>query len=151
MSAWDYRVIRKEHKETNSITYHIHEVYYSDNGTIESWTERPVQPLGENLFELREDIRYFLRAFRRPVLEEKIIEGKPQLVNDDDHYEINPGHYFEFMDRTSIALDYVYQFLGSHPLISKEPQLKAVYQKVEDALADLYQLSGRLDDKQENN
>jgi hypothetical protein len=151
MAIWNYRVIRRDDKETDTVTYQVHEVYYADNGTIEGWTKNAVKPMGENLFELREDIRYFLRSFRLPVLEEKTIDGQTQLHVDDDHSEINPGHYFEFMDRTSIALDYVYQYLGSHPVIAKEPQLKNAYQKVEEALADLYQLAGRLDYEQENN
>ena len=27
MSRWHYRVIRKHHPETDSVTYHVHEVY----------------------------------------------------------------------------------------------------------------------------
>jgi hypothetical protein len=79
MSYWNYRVIEKYHKETDTNTYHIHEVYYSDDGIIVSWTESAVGPIGETVGELREDIRFFTKAFQKPVLKEETengIEGK---------------------------------------------------------------------------
>ena len=69
MSHWNYRVIRNRHTETDSVTYQVHEVYYREDGGIEGWTQEPVAPLGETAEELREDIRYFLHAFRCPILE----------------------------------------------------------------------------------
>lgn len=144
MLHWNYRVIKKQ-LDPNTVSYQIHEVYYSDSGTIETWTESPVEPYGETEFELREDIRYYLRAFRLPVLEEKADSEKPTLVEESYDYAINPGHYFEFMDRTSVALDYVYQFLGNHPLLRHDAELKRSYDRVEEALAELYQLAGKKD------
>ncbi|NKE72887.1 hypothetical protein [Candidatus Manganitrophus noduliformans] len=116
MSYWDSRVIRKRHSDSNGATYQIHEVYYADNGSVEHWTEDSVQPFGETAEELREEIRLFLRVFRRPILEWKEVGGKEALIPDEDDSPINEGHYFEFMDRASVAVDYAYQFLGSHPL-----------------------------------
>ena len=40
--TWNYRVIRKRHAETDSVTYQIHEVYYGEDREIERWTEDPV-------------------------------------------------------------------------------------------------------------
>ncbi len=73
MSHWNYRVIRKHHVETDSVTYHVHEVYYREDDSMESWTQEPVAPMGETAEELREDTRYFLRAFRCLILEEQVI------------------------------------------------------------------------------
>ena len=145
MTHWNYRVIRKHHTETDSVTYHVHEVYYRDDGNIESWTQESVTPMGETVEELREDIRYFLHAFRRPLLEETETDEGPVLIPDDTDDTINDGHYFELMDRASVALDYIYQFLGSHPLIRKDKTLQSIYEKAEEALADLYQQAGRLE------
>ena len=39
MSFWNYRVIHKYHEENDTLTYHIQEVYYDENGSIEGWTE----------------------------------------------------------------------------------------------------------------
>ena len=145
MSHWNYRVIRKHHTETDSVTYHVHEVYYRDDGSTQSWTQEAVEPMGETAEELREDIRYFLRAFRCPILEEKETDEGSTLFPDDTNNEINDGHYFELMDRASVALDYIYQFLGSHPVVRKDKTLQDMYEKAEEALAELYQQAGRLE------
>ena len=145
MSYWNHRVIRNHHNETDSVTYQVHEVYYHENGAIEGWTEKPVTPMGETAEELREDIRYFLHAFRRPILEEKETDEGSTLIPDDTDDAINDGHYFELMDRASVALNYIYQFLGSHPLVRKDKTLQEIYEKAEESLADLYQQAGRLE------
>ncbi len=143
--TWNYRIIKKTFADNDAAQYEIHEVYYEGN-SISGWTQNSVNPSGTSVAELREDIRYFLQAFKRPLLEEKIIDGKKVLVDDDDYSEINDGHYFEFMDRGAfVASDYIYQFLGSHPLIRKEENLKHFYEKAESALAELYQEAGRLE------
>jgi len=150
MSHWNYRIIEKYHKETDTSTYHIHEVYYSDDGIIESWTESAVEPMGETADELREDIRFFMKAFRKPVLKEEMANEKPVLVPQNDIQEINAGHYFELMDRAGVAVDYIYQFLGCHPIIRKESKLRKVYEQAEEALAELYQEAGRLEFERTN-
>lgn len=93
----------------------------------------------------KEDSRYFLQAFRRPVLEVQENDEGATLVSDDTDDAINDGHYFELMDRVSVALDYVYQFLGSHPLMKKDERLQEVYEKAEESLAELYQRAGLLE------
>ena len=145
MSHWNYRIIRKQHTKTDSVTYHVHEVYYREDGSIESWTQESVGLMGETAEELREDLRYFLRAFRCPILEEKETNEGVILFSEDTNNAINDGHYFELMDRSSVALDYIYQFLGSHPLIRKDKTLQDMYEKAEEALAELYQQAGRLE------
>ena len=145
MSHWNYRVIRNRHTETDSVTYQVHEVYYREDGGIEGWTQDPVAPLGETAKELREDIRYFLHAFRCPILEVRETDEGATLFPDDVDEAINEGHYFELMDRASVALDYIYQFLGSHPVMRKDRTLQSTYEKAEEALAELYQQAGRLE------
>ena len=49
------------------------------------------------------------------------------------------------MDRASVAVDYIYQFLGCHPLMRRESRLHRLYQQAEKALAELYQEAGRLE------
>ena len=148
MGTWNHRIIRKVFPEHDTVTFEIHDVYYSDQGVIDSWTEEPVSPSGESEAELREDIRHFLQAFRLPILEEQKKNEKAILIEDTDDNRINSGHYFEFMDRSSVALDYVYQFVGSHPLLKKENRLKEAYLKAEKELANLYQIAGQIEDEQ---
>lgn len=137
MSHWNYRVIQKPVQDTEDLIYEIHEVYYSDDGEIDGWTENPVKPFGESGFELREDIRHFLEAFRHPILEEKKVDEIDILTEIPYGSKVNQGHDFEFMDKTSIAIDYIYQFLGTHPLLKKEKQLRELYSKAARALSDL--------------
>ncbi len=141
---WNYKVIRKRHAD-NSVTFHIHEVYYREDRSIESWTEQPVTPMGEEVSELREDIRHFSHAFRHPVLEERETNGHSTLCSDEMADAINDDHYFELMDRASVASDYIYQFLGSHPLMREYEDLRTTFQKASEALAQLYQQAARLE------
>jgi hypothetical protein len=144
MSYWNHRVIHSYHEKTDSHTYQIHEVYYDDKGTIEGWTSA-VEPFGETPFELREDIRYLMKAFQKPILKSTIENGEEILIDDEEASEINLGHYTEFLDRAWVSVDYIYQFLGSHPLLRKEKRLQNLYNKAEKALSDLYQEAGKLD------
>jgi hypothetical protein len=145
MSTWNYRVLRKTHPDADSASYEVHEVFYQEDGSVDGWTVESVRPFGETVEELREDLRHFLHAFRRPVMEEQQIDGHAVLVEDAGDNPINAGHYFEFMDRAAVATDYVYQFLGNHPLIKKESRLSALYDMAEAALAELYQEASRLE------
>lgn len=148
--TWNYRILRKYDKESDTSTYQVHEVYYSVDGKIEGWTESAVLPMGETLPELREDIRFFTKAFQKPILEERTENGKEILVAEDFQPQINDGHYFELLDRTAVAVDYVYQFLGSHPLMKKEEKLFQIYERAEMALSELYQEVGQLEYEREN-
>lgn len=145
MSHWSYRVLRKPRPDTDSVSYELHEVYYTDEGAIEGWTSDPVAPHGESPAELREDVRWLLQAFRRPILEVRSVDGRELLIEEEDDQPINEGHYFEIMDRASVALDSLYQFVGSHPLMRQEPRLRELYEQAESVLADLYQEAGRLE------
>jgi hypothetical protein len=41
--------------------------------------------------------------------------GKEVLIVDEEAVEIKSGHYPELLDRSWVATDYLYQFIGSHP------------------------------------
>lgn len=97
MSHWNYRVIRKYHKESDSSTYQIHEVYCDDENMIEGWTQSSVVPMGESLAEFRNDIQCFLKAFQKPVLTESSKNGKEVLALDEEISEINSGHYPNYL------------------------------------------------------
>jgi len=42
-------------------------------------------------------------------------------------------------------MEYIYQFLGCHPVLRKEKKLREIYQKVEKLMAELYQEAGQLE------
>ena len=89
MTTWNYRVIRKNCPNGGQPTYQIHEVYYRENGSIDCWTQAPVEPLGTSEPQLRNDVHAFLGAFRMPVLEEKIVRGQSLLV--EERLEVRPS------------------------------------------------------------
>lgn len=144
MTFWNYRVIRKNHRKTDSCSYHIHEVYYDDENNIESWTRSPVEPMGETLAELRGDIHFFLKAFQKPVLIETNRDGKDTLTEDEESIEKNEDHYHEILDRSWVATEYLNQFIGNHPIIKRNKDLFEIYMKAESAISELYQNIGRL-------
>ena len=70
---WEYRVIKTI--EDDFENFSIHEVY----DDINLWSVNGIEPLGETLAELREDLKMMLRALDKPVLEEvndKLVEVK---------------------------------------------------------------------------
>ena len=46
MANWNYRVIRKHCAKSGMVTLQIHEVYYAEDGSVDCWTQQPVEPLG---------------------------------------------------------------------------------------------------------
>lgn len=60
---WNYRVFREKDGG-----YVIREVYYDANGSILACTENAVEPTGESLEELAQDIEWFGEALTLPVL-----------------------------------------------------------------------------------
>lgn len=71
--TWNYRVIKTKQiiDKIEHITYAIHEVYYDENGQVESWTENPVYLASESVNELKQDLLYIKKAFALPVLNEE--------------------------------------------------------------------------------
>ncbi len=80
MSHWNTRVIRKYDQKTDTTIFEMHEVHYDDNNRIIAWTESSVGPFGETLAELKEDIKHFLEAVQKPILQENCHEAGEILV-----------------------------------------------------------------------
>ncbi|WDP89309.1 MAG: hypothetical protein HUN04_06035 [Desulfobacter sp.] len=78
--TWNYRIIKRHHAESGTTTLGIHEVYYNEEGAIDSWTQGPMDPHGETLAELKADLEHFAEALEKPVLVEKVKDGKDILV-----------------------------------------------------------------------
>ena len=69
---WNYRVVRTEEEQYDS--YQLYEVYYDDDGKIEGMTENAMQPYGESVEELQNDLEYMMEALKQPVLDMKDLE-----------------------------------------------------------------------------
>lgn len=140
MANWNYRVIRKACATTGSVTYQVHEVYYGEGGAIDCWTQQPVEPLGTTESQLRNDVHAFLAAFRKPVLEEKLVLGQLQLVEEklprtrpDQQDQLR----FEYKNRATRAIGYLFQMLGNHLLLKQDVSMSQAYDRVDRALTEL--------------
>lgn len=138
MANWNYRVIRKACPRTGTVTYQVHEVYYAEDGRIDCWTQQPVEPLGTTEAQLRNDVHAFLAAFRQPVLEEKFVLGQLQLVAEKFEREHNDDLTRDYKSRASRASGYLFQMLGNHLLLKQNAELCEAYDKVDRALAQLW-------------
>jgi hypothetical protein len=135
--TWNYRVIAKKCAKTGLVTYQIHEVYYNEDGGIDCWTQQPVEPLGTSEAHLRNDLHGFLAAFRSPVLEEKLVLGQLQLVEEKQGGKAGEDLLVDYRGRVNRASGYIFQMLGNHLLLKQDPALRAAYDRFDRALADL--------------
>ena len=69
---WNYRVVRTKEEQYDS--YQLYEVYYDDDGKIEGMTENAMEPYGESVEELQNDLEYMMEALKQPVLDMKELE-----------------------------------------------------------------------------
>lgn len=141
--TWNHRVIKKIGDRETS--YQIHEVFYDEHGAIEGWTQKAMSPWGESTGELRSDIQFFWSAFGLPVLvENKGEDGKEVLQEVPEDRAINPGHYREVLDRSSVAMAHFDDFVASHPVIRRDEELKTMAHEASSAMFRLYQKLGSL-------
>jgi len=85
---WNYRVFRHVHKDTilkeNYVWYAIHECYYDNEGTLDCWTENPVDPYGDTLEELKNCYEMMAKAFTKPILNYIMDKDDANTQHDDD-------------------------------------------------------------------
>ena len=56
--------------------------------------------------------------------------------------ELQPGHYFELLDRTHVATTYLEAALGDHPAMRAHPGFQRLFDAAQASLAALYQAVG---------
>jgi hypothetical protein len=61
--SWNYRVMTLD----NGKSYGIHEVYYKEDGTLSMYSDS-IDPYGESIEELENDLKLMLKAFKKDVL-----------------------------------------------------------------------------------
>ena len=63
--------------------------------------------------------------------------------------KLDSYHYHEAIDRTHLAVNFIYEHLAQHPVYHKHIELKTKIDEIISGLAMLYQLIGALDDTRE--
>lgn len=66
--SWNYRVLKRTIKATGEERWGIHEVFYDDDGSLDTATTEPIAIEADSLDELRVDLEHVQRALGRPVL-----------------------------------------------------------------------------------
>lgn len=84
--TWNYRVVKHTHSDGKEEWYTIHEVYYDKHGNITGYTDRAT-PFGDNLSELKNDLRYMRQACRQPILDIKELDAMIDASRERDWNE----------------------------------------------------------------
>lgn len=71
--TWNHRVVRRTQPAAipgldREVTFAIHEIYYDNDGSM-SCTKEPVVPMGESLADLADNLKHFVAALNKPVLD----------------------------------------------------------------------------------
>jgi len=62
----------------------------------------------------------------------------------EEEPELNSGHYFELMDRAMVALHYLHDVIGIHPVTRKNRRLERLYASIEKTISEFYIEAGVL-------
>lgn len=70
-----------------------------------------------------------------------------------DHYEPSALYYHEALDRAHVARDHFFEYVGQHPAVMNDQELRGAADKVTALMGDFYQLVGEkyaaFEDKEE--
>lgn len=70
--TWNHRVIRRMFPDaapSDQVQYGIHEVYYDPKRRPPSFTEDPMEVVGDSIEELRETLAHMLSCLDKPILD----------------------------------------------------------------------------------
>lgn len=88
MGHWNYRVIKTQNNYPSGATeegYTVHTVYYNSCGQITGVGETSSSPFGNTPKELKQDIKRYLDAFKKDILDmDKIVYFKPDFELEED-------------------------------------------------------------------
>lgn len=73
--TWNHRVVRSVSAVDGTVAYTIREVFYEDDGKVSGWTADAIEPHGETLDELRQNIARMAECTDRPVLDEDELQA----------------------------------------------------------------------------
>ena len=76
---WNNRIIR--HKKDDTVWHSVHEVFYSENGGINGFTEEPITILGET----EEDVKTQLEMIMKDIEKHEVLDAS--TVKFEDWYD----------------------------------------------------------------
>lgn len=69
---WNHRIVRRKHTYVDGsteYTYGIHEVYYDEDGNVETWTVEPTYPHGDSIEDIKWSLKHMAKCLEHPVLD----------------------------------------------------------------------------------
>ncbi len=66
--TWNYRIIK--HDAEKPSYFAVHEVFYNDKGKITSWTENPIDIIGQSNNDIKSILKRIILDIKRPTLKE---------------------------------------------------------------------------------
>ncbi|HUY52958.1 MAG TPA: hypothetical protein VMV24_00050 [Candidatus Dormibacteraeota bacterium] len=81
--TWNYRIIKHDTEKRNYFA--IHEVFYDNKGKITSWTENPIDIVGESKTDIKSILKQMVVDIETPTLKESELLGslKPKTSKKD--------------------------------------------------------------------
>lgn len=67
--TWNHRILASEHK--GEVYYQIHEVYYNDNGTPNSYTKNPITIGSDDIEGIKWQLEHIPKCLEKPILSVK--------------------------------------------------------------------------------
>ena len=78
--TFNQRVVKHHDKDADTTYFAIHEVHYTDDGSIEAITEKPIFPIGDTFEDLAEEIQHIAKALDYEVLD---YNGLVEMLKND--------------------------------------------------------------------
>lgn len=69
------------------------------------------------------------------------------MAEPDNHTPLDPFHFYEVLDRTSVVAELFDLSLATHPVVETDPELSGLIEQVADLLGAIYQRAGALLDE----
>ena len=73
---WNNRIIK--HEKDDTVWYSVHEVFYSENGGVNGYTEDPITILGETV----EDVKSQLEMITKDIEKHEVIDASTVKFED---------------------------------------------------------------------
>ena len=67
MGHWNYRIMKRKNNQ-GKFDFGIYEVFYDDNGKVQSWTKDSLTPVSESEEELKAELGIMMSAFENETL-----------------------------------------------------------------------------------
>ncbi|MCU0352036.1 MAG: hypothetical protein MUF43_14600 [Flavobacterium sp.] len=67
MGYWNYRIMKKEN-DKGQFNFGIYEIFYDDNGKVNSYSENSLTPVCDSEEDLKEEMKIMMEAFEKETL-----------------------------------------------------------------------------------